>query len=170
MLSHLHITIQLRCPEWPPVVSPQGQSKENAWDVPISFSISSTEHHAWHIVGASRLWSGAGAASEGDWVWEKADVRESKQKARVSILLFLQIDVGILETAEHSNPLAYAYSVISTYFSGQLETCLTPHRALQFSPLEVTSQRSVWVNWTRCAALSVWSMPLFNFVGDRRRL
>lgn len=63
-----------------------------------------------------------GAAREGNW--EKADVRESKQEARVNIFLFLQIDLGILEATKY-NPLAYAYSIISTFFfSGKLEIFL----------------------------------------------
>lgn len=45
---------------------------------------------------------------------------------------FLQIDLGILEYTEYNHPLAYAYSVISTFFSGKLELFIfTPRKQVK---------------------------------------
>lgn len=73
-----------------------------------------------------------------DQLREKANMGESKQKARVSffvcVCFFYQIDSGILEAAEQNHPLDYRHSVTSTFFFGKLEICLTPTELLIFTP------------------------------------
>lgn len=89
----LHITIQLRFPEWPMAVYSQDHGKEGTWKVTISFTsaspaLSTPSSIQWELNAYWVRWQ----QSHWDQLWEKADMGESKQEARVSIFLFYQID------------------------------------------------------------------------------